>query len=203
MHTQNIIKTISFDEGEILRNIIKLHCHKGFELDPCFSIGNIYKRTGIDLPNIKFDINPQKDGVLKSSADDLPIENKVIESILFDPPFLINKGPSYINGKSKMTKVFRAFPSIKELFEWYSKCLIEFKRILIKKGVLVFKCQDTVSSGKQNFSHCYIMEEAVKIGFYPKDLFILLAKNRMIGHNHKIQKHARKYHCYYWVFINN
>jgi hypothetical protein len=43
------------------------------------------------------------------------------------------------------------------------------------------------------------MNEAEKSGFYIQDLFILLAKNRMIGHNHKNQKHARKFHSYFIV----
>jgi hypothetical protein len=45
------------------------------------------------------------------------------------------------------------------------------------------------------------MNEAEKNGFYTKDLFILVAKTRMIGHNHKIQKHARKFHSYFLVFV--
>jgi hypothetical protein len=41
----------------------------------------------------------------------------------------------------------------------------------------------------------------MEAGWYPKDLFILLAKNRLIANWQKAnQKHARRYHCYYWVF---
>jgi hypothetical protein len=42
------------------------------------------------------------------------------------------------------------------------------------------------------------MFEAIKYGFYPKDLFILLAKNRL--NDGRVQQHARKYHSYFWVF---
>jgi hypothetical protein len=67
--------------------------------------------------------------------------------------------------------------------------------------VLIFKCQDKVSGGKQYFSHCFIKEEAEKIGFYPKDLFILLAKNRIMADwQVENQKNARKFHSYFWVF---
>ena len=75
----------------------------------------------------------------------------------------------------------------------------EFYRILEPNGTLIIKCQDTVSSGKNWFSHLYIMNEAERIGFYNKDLFILLAKNRIIGHNHSNQQHARKFHSYFIV----
>ena len=77
----------------------------------------------------------------------------------------------------------------------------EAYRILKDDGILIFKCQDKVSSGKQYMSHAFIMDEAVKIGFYPKDLFILLAKNRLVADwQTKNQKNARKFHSYFWVF---
>ena len=45
------------------------------------------------------------------------------------------------------------------------------------------------------------MNEAIKIGFYPKDLFILLAKSRLVADwQVKNQKNARKFHSYFWVF---
>ena len=66
---------------------------------------------------------------------------------------------------------------------------------------MIFKCQDKVSSGKQYFSHVYVQKEAIKYGFYPLDLFILLAKNRIVADWQKAnQKHARKFHSYFWVF---
>lgn len=41
----------------------------------------------------------------------------------------------------------------------------------------------------------------VRLGFYPKDLFILLAKSRLVADWQKnSQKNARKYHSYFWVF---
>lgn len=80
----------------------------------------------------------------------------------------------------------------------------EAYRVLKPNGILIFKCQDKVSSGKQYMSHVFIMNEAVKIGFYPKDLFILIAKNRLIANwQIKSQKHARKFHSYFWVFEKN
>lgn len=42
------------------------------------------------------------------------------------------------------------------------------------------------------------MYEAIKYGFYPKDMFILLAKSRL--NDGRKQQHARKYHSYFWVF---
>ena len=72
------------------------------------------------------------------------------------------------------------------------------EEILKNDGIVIFKCQDCVSSAKQYFSHCWVMYEAMKYGFYPKDLFILFAKNRI--NDGRKQQHARKYHSYFWVF---
>ena len=65
---------------------------------------------------------------------------------------------------------------------------------------MIFKCQDKVSSGKQYMSHVFIINEAVRIGFYPRDLFVLLANNRLVADwQIRNQRTARKYHCYFVV----
>lgn len=199
---QDVIKSISFDEGEILRNIQELHCPDWFEVDPCYSVGRFYDDFGIPKPKYKFDINPQISGVIEANANRLPFENQTVNSIMFDPPFLAGENSDGENTGIICSR-FSQFKSITELWLWYQECIIEFKRILKPNGVLIFKNQDTVSSAKQYFSHCHIMNLAVRSGFYPKDLFILLAKSRIIGGNHHKQQHARKFHCYYWVFVNS
>jgi Predicted DNA modification methylase len=200
---QDIIKSIGFDEGEIIKNIMELHCPDGFDVDPCYSIGRFYDDFGIKKPKQMFDIKPQAKGVVQSNANSLPIEPQSVNSIMFDPPFLASCGDSMESKDENVNiiaKRFSVFKTMAELWKWYDECLAEFSRILKPGGVLVFKNQDTVSSAKQYFSHVRIMNKAVSEGFYPKDLFILLAKNRIIGGNHAIQQHARKFHCYYWVF---
>ena len=82
----------------------------------------------------------------------------------------------------------------------YIDSMKEFYRVLKTGGILIFKCQDKVSSGKQYMTHCFIYNEAVKIGYYPKDLFVLLAKNRIVADwQAQNQKNARKFHSYFWV----
>lgn len=96
---------------------------------------------------------------------------------------------------------YHGFPYVKDLWEWYAKCVVEHSRVLKDKGIYVVKCQDTCSSDRNWISHVRLIALAEANGFYTRDLFVLLAKNRLIGHNHKhIQKHARKFHCYFIVF---
>ena len=194
----SIIKTISYDQEEIIKWVLELYCPDGIQLDPTYSKGNFYKN--IPAPEFKYDLSPCVDGVVEANCCNLPHESNSIGSIMFDPPFVaaIPKGEA----TGIITKRFSYYRNIQhEMWDMYFKALSEFMRILKPNGVLIFKCQDTIDSCKQYFSHSEIHNMAVRMGFYAKDLFILLAKNRLIGATHRKQQHARKYHSYFLVFI--
>lgn len=192
---EDIAKSVYSDERELLRMIIRLHCPNAFELDPTYSTGNFYK--GISQPKYRFDIDPQTESVIQADCRKLPLENESIASIMFDPPFVAGIGR---DGKPGIIRTrFGSYKSIEELWEMYRDALKEFHRILKLDGFLVFKCQDTISSGKQYLSHVEIINQGINIGFYVKDLFILLASNRVMSPNMDIQYHARKFHSYYIV----
>lgn len=199
-----LIKSISHDQEQIIQDILQLHTKSGkIDLDPTYSKGVFYKGK-IQKPSLRFDINPVYPDVLKACATSLPIEDCSVDTIMFDPPFLATKGPSLKNKNKDQNIInsrFGVFPNEKALHEFYQKALHEMFRVCRKDGILIFKCQDKVSSGKQYFSHCYVYEQASIAGWYPKDLFVLLAKNRIVADWQKRnQKHARKFHSYFWVF---
>lgn len=194
----DIIKSISFDEHEILEWIIKLYCPEGFEVDPTYSIGNFYK-TGIPQPKYKFDIIPSAPDVIKANVRNLPLNTTSIKSIIFDPPFISG---SRRNGKPGIIKSrFGYYKNMSVLYEMYLAGIKEFYRILNPGAVLIFKCQDTIDGGRQYLSHVKIINMAEDIGFYTKDLFILCANKRIISQTK--QFHARKYHSYFLVFEKN
>jgi len=196
-----MIKSISYNQEEILQWILKLHCTTSIELDTTYSKGNFYKGN-IKKPKYKFDSYPQFKDVKKVVGAEIPLENNCINTAIFDPPFLATKGSSLQinNDSNKIVKRFGNFPTEKLLHQFYIDALIEFYRVLTPDGILIFKCQDKVSSGNQYFSHKFIMNEAEKIGYYCKDMFILLAKNRIVANwQLKNQKNARKFHSYFLV----
>ncbi len=198
-----MIKSISYDQGKIIRDILNLHVpeHK-IDCDPTYSKGIFYTNTSIETPRYKFDILPYNDTVIYADCRNLPLDNCSLNCIMFDPPFLATTGKSLKEENGNIiNKRFGVYSNEKELHQFYIDSMKEFYRILKDKGILIFKCQDKVSSGKQYMSHVFIMNEAVKLGFYPKDLFILLAKSRIVADwQLKNQKNARKFHSYFWVF---
>ena len=191
------ISSVGFDEQQMIKDILHLHGRGNYiDCDPTFSIGNFYKK-GLPKPKYKFDINPQVKDVTQASADNLPLENDCINVLMFDPPFLVGNTGQCKN--SKMSKRFSLFENRQQLLDFYKKSLAEFYRIVKPKGIVIFKNQDVICTDSyQLFTHCYIHDMANEAGFYVKDLFILVSKQRLMNPEHK-QAHARKFHSYYFV----
>lgn len=195
------VKSIQTSNYEAIKNIMELFKIEQFDLDCTYSKGNFWK----DLPQPKFksDIYPINDTVLKADSENLPFENNSMKSIMYDPPFVI-AGKSYKEnkeGSSIIAKRFEGYETYYDLTTNYYNSLKELYRVCDKNGYVVFKCQDTVSGGKNHFTHSMVINMALKIGFYPKDLFILLSKMRInsFGTKWTKQEHARKYHSYFII----
>jgi len=196
------VKSVYHSNFEVIKNIMSLYNIEAFDLDCTYSRGLFWKN--LPPPKIKSDIIPLHPDVIEADSENLPFENESINSIMYDPPFVIS-GKMYKEnkeGSSVIAKRFEGYTSYNLLTENYRNTLNELYRILKPGGILVMKCQDTVSGGKNHFTHVMTMNMALKIGFYPKDLFILLAKMRInsFGGRWNKQEHARKYHSYFWVF---
>jgi len=197
----SVISSIVYSDKEAINAILELHCNNNrIDLDPCYSVGNFYNKTNIEEPIYKFDITPQLDGVDQADVRCLPLGDKSLNSVIFDPPFMFGgkNGPHGKQSSNKMAKRFTMFFNFDELENVYKGALSEFYRILNKKGIVAFKCQDYTDT-KTTMTHSLVYRWATDIGFYAKDIFILIYPIRIYNSN-KTQRHARKFHSYWWVF---
>ena len=73
--------------------------------------------------------------------------------------------------------------------------------VLKNKAVFIVKCQDEVSANRQNLTHVEIINAYSEIGFFCKDLFVVVRPNKP-GMSRVIEQvHARKNHSYFLVFV--
>lgn len=192
----DMIMTISYDQQEILNNILHLHCPKGFDLDVTYNKGMFYRKDRVPQPRFKFDLSKHENIDLQADCRKLPLPDESIKTIIFDPPFCAS---NHVNSTEYcMIERYTGFDNMKDLYDFYQDSLTELYRVLKKRGVLVFKCQDTNAGRKQYLVHHDVFNMAGELGFKGRDLFILLAKNRF--YSFKRQNYARKFHSYFWVF---
>lgn len=190
-------KSIFTDEQELFKAILALHNEgQPIELDPMFNKGGFYKKE-LEIPKHIFDIKPRVDYCPKGNAEALPFSDASISSMILDPLFLFG-----LHGKTQNYHIAQSMGILKDfnsLEVHYKAILKEAYRILMNKGVLFFKCQD-YTDGKTFMTHCFVYNWATEIGFYAKDVAILIRPNKIYNPN-VTQRHLRKVHTYFWVFI--
>jgi hypothetical protein len=150
----------------------------------------------------------------------LPYLNETIDCVVLDPPYMegfYRKLPDNKAGSGSHSTFAEAYSNGDEINEdsanegtkkWhaavtdmYFKAGREAFRVLKKNGVLIVKCQDEVSAGKQWLTHVEIINKYEEMGFYTKDLFVVVRNNRPSVSRLITQKHARKNHSYFLVFV--
>ena len=196
------IKSVHDSNYDAIKGIMELYKIEQFDLDCTYSKGTFWK--GLPQPKNKTDLIPFTEDVIQANSENLPFEDGSMSSIMYDPPFVIS-GKMYREnkeGSSIIAKRFEGYTSYDKLIKNYYNTLKELSRVCSKNGYIVFKCQDTVSGGKNHFTHAMVMNMALEIGLYPKDLFILTSKHRInsFGGKWSKQEHARKYHSYFIIF---
>lgn len=195
----SVIRSVSDTQDTILAGIESLYLPDGYECDITYGNGAFWRnRKG---PDLKFDISPQVDGVVAADSAKLPLRDSSLGNVVFDPPFLTYIRDERVgNGSMIMAKRFAGYWSYGQLTEHYQNTLKECSRVLKKKGILVFKCQDIVHNHKFHPTHINVIQWGAECGFSLKDLFVLAAKHRLPSPNRAgKQKHARIFHSYFLV----
>jgi hypothetical protein len=212
------------DNAEIFPKILSLHVPQGSVVaDVTFGKGVFWKKIkGGVYTVLASDITAKgNDGALdfikvKDGVDcrALPYEEKSIDCVILDPPYmegLYRKDESHMAGGGTFAAFRHHYSNGKATTEigpkWhgavidmYMRAGREAYRVLRKDGILICKCQDEVSANKQRLSHVEIITGYESLGFYTKDLFVVIRQNRAAVSRLLKQEHSRKNHSYFLVF---
>lgn len=209
--TSKLICTAHVGTNEqVFPQILDLHVPRGATVaDVTYGTGIFWKH----VPKGRYRLLPTD---IKTGMDcrKLPYEDATIDCVVLDPPYmegLYRRATSNLAGAGTYA-AFRTTYSNGErttdgpkyhdaVLDIYFKAGKEAYRVLRKYGVLIVKCQDEVSANTQRLTHVEIINEYRGIGFYIKDLFVLVRSNRPAVSRLIRQEHARKNHSYFLVFI--
>jgi len=125
--TKKHYKSVFDNEQDLLQALIDIHLGSNdIECDPMYFKGNFYK-NGINHPKYKFDLTPQTDDTVRGDARKLPLDDKSLNNMILDPPFLFG-----IHGKTQdyySSKTHTIFKDFDELYECYEDIIIQVSRL--------------------------------------------------------------------------
>jgi hypothetical protein len=212
--------------AEVFRQILDLHVPKGSKIaDVTFGTGVFWKSVPPGYYELLASDVAAKanDGVLsfmkiQDGVDlrELPYADDSLDCVVLDPPYMegfFRDYESHLAGSGNYS-AFRHHYSHGQATQWlegapkwhdavtdlYVHGGIEAYRVLRPNGILIAKCQDEVSANKQRLTHVEIITAYESIGFYTKDLFVVVRTNKAGVSRLKKQEHARKNHSYFLVF---
>jgi DNA methylase len=225
--TTNLVFSAQVGENaDLFPQILALHVPRGATIaDVTFGQGTFWKHVregdytllASDLDaKADHDIFPTKKVEVRTGIDcrDLPYADASLDCVVLDPPYmegLYRSDRGHLAGSGTHASFRRAYsngkPSDKAGPKWheavvdlYAKAGQEAYRVLKQDGILIVKCQDEVSANLQRLTHVEIITAYESLGFYTKDLFVLVRVNRAGVSRLKKQVHARKTHSYFLVF---
>jgi len=215
--TSDLILSAYVDGNEnVFPHVLDLHVPKGSKIaDVTWGRGVFWKK----VPKEDYEVLGT-DISMGIDCRDLPYEDLSLDCVVLDPPYMegfYRKNNNHKAGKGTHSALANAYSNGDEInsdtkntgtkkwhgavTDMYFKASAEAYRVLRKKGVLIVKCQDEVSAGKQWFTHIEIVNELEKMGYYSKDLFVVVRTNKPAVSRLINQVHARKNHSYFLVFI--
>lgn len=198
--------------ADLFPQILRLHVPVGSRVaDVTFGQGVFWRN--ISPGDYDLFVSDIQNGV---DCRDLPYENESLDCVVLDPPYMegfFRRSESHLGG-SGTHSAFRRHYSHGEatesnggpkyhdaVLDLYFKAGEEAMRVLRDDGVLIVKCQDEVSANTQRLTHVEIINQYEGLGYYAKDLFVVVRSNRAGASRIVAQVHARKNHSYFLVFV--
>ncbi len=200
------------ENASVFRQILELHVPKGaIVADVTYGLGSFWR----GIPSGEYDLRPSD---LKTGVDcrALPHADASIDCVVLDPPYmegLFRKATSHMAGGGSHSAFRKAYSNGEAsngdakyhdaVLQLYFQAAVEARRVLKPNGVFIVKCQDEVSANLQRLTHVELINQYAKMGYYAKDLFVVMRQNAPCITRLKQQVHARKNHSYFLVFTRD
>ena len=210
--TDLVVSAHVASNADVFPDILDLHVPKGSRVaDVTYGKGVFWRH--VDLSD--YDLCPSDiaDG---TDCRKLPYDDSSFDAVVLDPPYMegfFRNGFTEKAGAGTHGAFRNHYSNGDERpghgeHKWHAAVLDlyvsggrEAHRILRERGTLIVKCQDEVSANRQNLTHVEIINEYAQMGFYCKDLFVIVRSNRPGMSRVLKQVHARKNHSYFLVFV--
>jgi len=209
--TSNVVTSVFVGgNADAFPQILDLHVSPGSKIaDVTWGKGVFWKK----VPEGLYELHASDiaDGV---DCRALPYEDESFDVLVLDPPYmegLFRKQTGHMAGSGSHAAFRENYSNgmattdgpkwHAAVSDLYFRAADEALRVLRDKGVCIVKCQDEVSANKQRLTHIEIINYFEAIGFYCKDLFIVVRSNKPVISRLKKQEHARKAHSYFLIFI--
>ncbi len=196
--------------AEVFREVMSLHVPVGAKVaDVTWGQGVFWQK----IPPQAYDLTAS-DIATGVDCRSLPYEAGSFDCVVFDPPYmegLFRRATGHLAGSGSHSAFRQAYSNGQATTEegpkyhaavvdLYAKGAREAYRVLRHEGIFIVKCQDEVSANRQWLTHVEIINDCEKLGYYVRDLFIVMRTNRPAVTRLLKQVHARKNHSYFIVF---
>jgi tRNA G10 N-methylase Trm11 len=224
--TQLILSAHTAGNEDVFKEILTLHLPlKSKIADVTFGKGVFWNKINLnDYELLPSDLFLKEDTLekfkhlnIQSNIDcrNLPYQPEILDGLVLDPPYMesfYRKDTHQIGAQGTHAAFREAYSSNhgteQSEAKWHDAVTLMYEqagreayRVLKPKGVLIVKCQDEVSANVQRLTHVEIISYYESLGFYTKDLFVVVRNNHPVVSRIIKQQHARKNHSYFLVFV--
>ena len=205
-----VLSALAGNNADLIAEVCRLYVEDGMVVaDVTFGMGAFWHRTDTSrFTLLASDIEPTKSDMKSvvgafqvADFSNLPYPTNSVDVVVLDPPYIHSPGRHQTDHRYNNAATTKGFYH-NDILDLYCKGMIEAQRVLKPGGFLWVKCMDQVMSSKQQWGHIDLFQVANELGYYGRDLFVLLPTSRTSKGRWKVQYHARKVHSYLWIFQN-
>lgn len=205
-----VLSAHAADNSKVFPHVLRLHVPGGSTVADVTYGGGIFWKN---IPKDEYKVLPSD---IETGVDcrNLPYTNSSLDCVVLDPPYmegLYRRERGHLAGSGSHAAFRETYSNggatnggpkwHGAVLDMYFRAGAEAFRVLRNGGVLIVKCQDEVSANTQRLTHVEIINHYEGVGFYAKDLFVVVRSNSPCITRLKNQVHARKNHSYFLVFV--